>query len=214
MNQNFENAFIYDHPLIQHKVSLMRDKNTTTKEFRELVEEVAMLMAYEATRDLKLEDVEIETPICKTTVKMLSSKNKVTLVPVLRAGLGMVDGMLAAIPNAKVGHIGLYRDLETKEPVEYYCKLPDKVEESEVIILDPMFATGGSAIASVNFIKQRGCKKIRWMSILAAPEGLRRFHEAHPDVPVFCAAVDERLNENCYIVPGLGDAGDRLFGTK
>lgn len=214
MNQNFENAYIYDHPLIQHKVSLMRDKNTTTKEFRELVAEVAMLMAYEATRDFKLEDVDIETPICPATVKMLSSKNKVTLVPVLRAGLGMVDGMLNVIPNAKVGHIGLYRDPETKEPVEYYCKLPDNVAESEVIILDPMFATGGSAIASVDAIKKRGCKKIRWMSILAAPEGLVRFHNVHPDIPVFCAAVDERLNENSYIVPGLGDAGDRLFGTK
>ncbi len=214
MNQEFENAFIFDHPLIQHKVSHMRDKNTGTKEFRELVQEVAMLMAYEVTRNFDLEEIEVETPICKTKTKVLSSKRKVTLVPVLRAGLGMVDGMLRIIPQAKVGHIGLYRDHETFEPVEYYCKLPVGCEESEVIILDPMFATGGSAIASVNFLKKRGCTNIRWMSILAAPEGIRNFHKEHPDVPVFCAVVDEKLNENAYIVPGLGDAGDRLFGTK
>lgn len=214
MNQQFENAFIFDHPLILHKVSRMRDKNTKTKEFRELVEEVSMLMAYEVTRNFELEEIEVETPICKAKTFVLSSKKKVTLVPVLRAGLGMVDGMLKLLPQARVGHIGLYRDHVTMQPVEYYCKLPEDCAESEVIILDPMFATGGSAIASVNFLKQRGCTNIRWVSILAAPEGINNFHSVHPDVPVFCAVVDESLNENAYIIPGLGDAGDRLFGTK
>jgi len=214
MNREFENAFIFDHPLIQHKISLMRDKNTKTKEFRELVSEVAMLMAYEVTRNFELDEVEIETPICTAKTKVLSPKKKFTLVPVLRAGLGMVDGMLSILPQARVGHIGLYRDHDTFEPVEYYCKLPDDCPESEVIILDPMLATGGSAIAATNFIKKRGCTNIRWVSIIAAPEGITNFHKAHPEIPVFCGVVDEKLNENAYIVPGLGDCGDRLFGTK
>lgn len=214
MNREFENAFIFDHPLIQHKISLMRDKNTKTKEFRELVSEVAMLMAYEVTRNFELDEVEIETPICTAKTKVLSPKKKFTLVPVLRAGLGMVDGMLSILPQARVGHIGLYRDHDTFEPVEYYCKLPDDCPESEVIILDPMLATGGSAIAATNFIKKRGCTNIRWVSIIAAPEGITNFHKAHPEIPVFCGVVDEKLNEHAYIVPGLGDCGDRLFGTK
>ncbi len=214
MDQKFENAFIFDHPLIIHKLSIMRDKDTKTRDFRELVSEVAMLMAYEVTRNFELEDVEIETPICKCKTKMLSSKKKVTFVPVLRAGLGMVDGMLRILPQARVGHIGLYRDPDTMKPVEYYCKLPEDCAESEVIVLDPMFATGGSAIASVDALKKHGCNNIRWVSIIAAPEGINNFHKVHPDIPVFCAVVDEKLNEHSYIVPGLGDAGDRLFGTK
>ncbi|MCR5520660.1 MAG: uracil phosphoribosyltransferase [Lachnospiraceae bacterium] len=214
MQQEFENVFVFDHPLIQHKISLMRDINTTTKDFRELVSEVGMLMAYEVTRNFELEDWDVETPICKTTVKILSHKNKVTLVPVLRAGLGMVDGFLKILPQVRVGHIGLYRDHDTKMPVEYYCKLPDDVADTQVILLDPMLATGGSAVAATNFIKQRGCKNIRWVSIISAPEGIKALHEAHPDIPVFCGCVDEKLNENAYIVPGLGDCGDRLFGTK
>jgi uracil phosphoribosyltransferase len=207
------NVFIFDHPLIQHKISLLRDKRTTTKEFRELVSEVAMLMAYEVTRDLPLKEVEIETPVAVAKTKVLAGK-KLALVPILRAGLGMVDGMLNLLPMAKVGHIGLYRDPKTLEPVEYYCKLPDDSDEREVVVLDPMLATGGSASAAVSFLKQRGITNIKFMCLIAAPEGIDRLHRDHPDVPIFCAALDIRLNDHAYIVPGLGDAGDRLFGTK
>ncbi len=207
------NITIFDHPLIKHKISLLRDIHTGTKDFRVLIEEIAMLMGYEALRDLPLEDVEIETPIQKATVKMLAGK-KLAIVPILRAGLGMVNGILALVPSAKVGHIGLYRDHDTHEPHEYYCKLPDQIDERTVIVLDPMLATGGSAIAGVNFIKQKGCTSIKFMSIIAAPEGLKALSEAHPDIEIFCGNLDEKLNENCYIVPGLGDAGDRIFGTK
>lgn len=206
-------VFIFDHPLIQHKISLLRDKNTSTKEFRELVGELAMLMAYEVTRDLPLKEVEIETPIAIAKTKVLAGK-KIAIVPILRAGLGMVDGMLNLIPMAKVGHIGLYRDPQTLEPVEYYCKLPEDATEREVIILDPMLATGGSASAAVNFLKQRGITQIKFMCLIAAPQGIERLSTDHPDVPIFCAARDPKLNEHAYIVPGLGDAGDRLFGTK
>ena len=208
-----DNVFVFDHPLIQHKISLMRDKRTTTKEFRELVSEVAMLMAYEVTRDLPLKEVEIETPVAIAKSKVLAGK-KLALVPILRAGLGMVDGMLNLIPMAKVGHIGLYRDPKTLEPVEYYCKLPEDVEEREIVVLDPMLATGGSASAAVNFLKQKGIETIKFMCLIAAPEGIARLHHDHPDVPIFCAARDEKLNDHAYIVPGLGDAGDRLFGTR
>ena len=208
-----DNVFLFDHPLIQHKISLMRDKRTTTKEFRELVSEVAMLMAYEVTRDLPLKEVEIETPVAIARTRVLAGK-KLALVPILRAGLGMVDGMLNLIPMAKVGHIGLYRDPKTLEPVEYYCKLPEDAEEREIVVLDPMLATGGSASAAVSFLKQRGISSIKFMCLIAAPEGIIRLHEDHPDVPIFCAAKDLRLNDHAYIVPGLGDAGDRLFGTK
>ncbi len=208
-----ENVFIFDHPLIQHKISLMRDKRTTTKEFRELVNEVAMLMAYEVTRDMPLKEVEIETPVAIARTRVLAGK-KLAVVPILRAGLGMVDGMLNLLPMAKVGHIGLYRDPKTLEPVEYYCKLPEDVEEREIVVLDPMLATGGSASAAVSFLKKKGIKSIKFMCLIAAPEGIKRLHEDHPDVPIFCAAMDEKLNDHAYIVPGLGDAGDRLFGTK
>jgi uracil phosphoribosyltransferase len=208
-----ENVFIFDHPLIQHKISLMRDKRTTTKEFRELVSEVAMLMAYEVTRDLPLKEVEIETPVAVARTKVLAGK-KLALVPILRAGLGMVDGMLNLLPMARVGHIGLYRDPKTLEPVEYYCKLPDDITERDVIVLDPMLATGGSASAAVTFLKQKGISNIKFMCLIAAPEGVERLHRDHPDVPIFCAALDEKLNDHAYIIPGLGDAGDRLFGTK
>lgn len=207
------NVFIFDHPLIQHKISLLRDKRTTTKEFRELVGELAMLMAYEVTRDLPLKEVEIETPVAIAKTKVLAGK-KLAIVPILRAGLGMVDGMLNLLPMAKVGHIGLYRDPNTLEPVEYYCKLPDDVQEREIVILDPMLATGGSASAAVGFLKSRGIHQIKFMCLIAAPEGIARLQKDHPDVPIFCAAKDPRLNEHAYIVPGLGDAGDRLFGTK
>lgn len=207
------NVTIYDHPLIQHKLSILRDKNTPSKDFRELISEIAMLMCYEATRDLPLEDVEIETPICKTTVKHLAGK-KLAIVPILRAGLGMVDGVSALIPSARIGHIGLYRDEETHQPVEYFCKLPKDIEERDVIVVDPMLATGGSAIDAVAQIKLRNPKSIRFMCIIGAPEGIEAFGKVHPDVPIYCAALDEKLNENCYIVPGLGDAGDRIFGTK
>lgn len=210
---NKDNVFVFDHPLIQHKISLMRDKRTTTKEFRELVSEVAMLMAYEVTRDLPLKEVEIETPVAVARTKVLAGK-KLALVPILRAGLGMVDGMLNLLPMAKVGHIGLYRDPKTLEPVEYYCKLPDDSSEREIVVLDPMLATGGSASAAVSFLKQRGIVNIKFMCLIAAPEGIERLHRDHPDVPIFCAAKDLRLNDHAYIVPGLGDAGDRLFGTK
>ena len=207
------NVFIFDHPLMQHKVTLLRDKDTVQKEFRELVEELSMLMAYEVTRDLSLKEVDIVTPIGPTRQKKLAEQ-KIALVPILRAGLGMVSGMQSIIPQARVGHIGLYRDHETMEPVEYYCKLPDDIAESEVILLDPMLATGGSGVAAINFLKARGAKKIKWVCIIASEEGVRVLHDAHPDVAIFCAAVDPILNEDCYIVPGLGDAGDRLFGTK
>ncbi|MDD2373949.1 MAG: uracil phosphoribosyltransferase [Eubacteriales bacterium] len=208
-----ENVFVFDHPLIQHKISLMRDKRTTTKEFRELVNEVAMLMAYEVTRDMPLKEVEIETPVAIARTRVLAGK-KLALVPILRAGLGMVDGMLSLIPMAKVGHIGLYRDPKTLEPVEYYCKLPDDIEEREIVVLDPMLATGGSASAAISFLKKKGINSIKFMCLIAAPEGIERLHNDHPDVPIFCAAQDDRLNDHAYIVPGLGDAGDRLFGTK
>ncbi len=204
---------VFDHPLIQHKVSMMRDKNTTSKEFRDLAREVAMLMAFEVTRDLPTMEVDIETPICPTTVKMLKGLD-VAIVPILRAGLGFVDGMLEIIPNAKVGHVGLYRDPETHEPVEYYCKLPEDIDKRKVIIVDPMLATGGSAIAAVDFVKKRGAKDISLMFLIAAPEGIQALTEAHPDVDIYIAAKDDHLNENAYIVPGLGDAGDRIFGTK
>ena len=204
---------VMDHPLIQHKIGIMRRKETGSKEFRTLVSEVAMLECYEATRDLELTDVEIETPICKTTVKELKGK-KLAVVPILRAGLGMVEGMLEMIPAAKVGHIGLYRDPETAEPVEYYCKLPADCEEREVFVVDPMLATGGSCIAAIQMLKNRGVKNIRFMCIIAAPEGVKKMQEDHPDVDVYIGALDDHLNEHKYIVPGLGDAGDRIFGTK
>jgi len=204
---------VFDHPLIQHKLSIMRDKNTGTKEFRELLSEIAMLMVFEVTRDLETEEVEVETPICKCSCRVLSGK-KLGIVPILRAGLGMVDGVTNLIPNAKVGHIGLYRDPETKQPVEYYCKLPDHIEDREIFIVDPMLATGGSAIAAVQFLKKYGARKINFLCIIAAPEGLDALHQAHPDVDIFCASLDEKLNDHAYILPGLGDAGDRIFGTK
>ena len=208
-----ENVFVFDHPLIQHKISLMRDKNTTTKEFRELVSEVSMLMAYEVTRDLPLEEIEIETPVAKAKTRVLAGK-KLALIPILRAGLGMVDGMLNLLPMAKVGHIGLYRDPKTLEPVYYNCNLLEDATERDVVILDPMLATGGSASAAVTFLKQKGITNIRFMCLIAAPEGIERLHRDHPDVPIFCAAKDQKLNDHAYIVPGLGDAGDRLFGTR
>ncbi|MBO4235012.1 MAG: uracil phosphoribosyltransferase [Firmicutes bacterium] len=206
-------VYVFDHPLIQHKVSMMRDVNTPVKEFRDLAREVSMLMGFEATRDLPLQEVEIETPICKTTANMLSGGD-IAIVPILRAGLGFVDGMLELVPTAKVGHVGLYRDPETHEPVEYYCKLPTDIDQRKVFVLDPMLATGGSAVAAVDFIKQRGAKDIRFMCLIAAPEGIKVLSEAHPDIDIYIAAKDDHLNENAYIVPGLGDAGDRLFGTK
>lgn len=204
---------IFDHPLITHKVTMMRDKNTPSKEFRELLEEISLLMGYEVTRDLPLEEVEIETPICKTKQKMLAGR-QIGIVPILRAGLGMVDGILKLVPAAKVGHIGCYRDPETATPVEYYCKLPIDAEQREIIVVDPMLATGGSAIMAINFIKAKGVKTIKFMCLIAAPEGLKALSEAHPDVDIFIAAMDDHLNEHKYIVPGLGDAGDRIFGTK
>jgi len=201
------------HPLIQHKLAYIRDKKTGSKYFRELVEEVAMLMAYEVTRDIQLEEVEIETPICTTKCKVLAGK-KMAIVPILRAGLGMVDGVLKLIPAAKVGHIGMYRDEETLQPVEYFCKLPQDISERDVIITDPMLATGGSAIDAISALKKRGAKNIRIMCLIAAPEGIKAVTDAHPDVDIYVASIDEKLNEKGYIVPGLGDAGDRLFGTK
>ncbi|HIW94023.1 MAG TPA: uracil phosphoribosyltransferase [Candidatus Flavonifractor merdipullorum] len=208
-----EKVHILDHPLLQHKLSILRDERTGSKEFREVVTEIATLMCYEATRDLPLEDVEIKTPITTGTFKALAGK-KVAIVPVLRAGLGMVDGILNLLPAAKVGHIGLYRDPDTLEPVEYYCKMPNDIAEREVIILDPMLATGGSASAAIQFIKSYDVKRIKLMNIIAAPEGVERVHRDHPDVDIYVAAVDEKLNDHGYIVPGLGDAGDRIFGTK
>ena len=208
-----KNIHIMTHPLIQHKVSLIRDKNTKVKEFREMVSEIAMLMCYDATRDFKTVEVEIETPVATAKTPVLAGKD-IAIVPILRAGMGMVDGILTLIPNAKVGHIGLYRDPDTLEPVEYYCKLPDDIAEREVIVLDPMLATGGSAVDAITQIKKRGAKSIKFIGIIAAPEGMQRLQEAHPDVDIYVAAMDEKLNENGYIVPGLGDAGDRIFGTK
>ena len=202
-----------DHPLLQHKLSILRDENTGVKDFREVVSEIATLMCYEATRDLPLEEVEIKTPITTAKFKTIAGK-KLAIVPVLRAGLGMVDGILTLIPSAKVGHIGLYRDPATLEPVEYYCKMPNDIAEREVIILDPMLATGGSASAAIQFIKNYEVKNIKLMNIIAAPEGIQRVHHDHPDVDIYCAALDEKLNDHGYIVPGLGDAGDRIFGTK
>ena len=206
-------VIVFDHPLIKHKLTLIRDKNTGSKEFRELVTEISTLMGYEVTRDMQLEDIEIETPICKTKSQVIAGK-KVGLVPILRAGLGMVDGMLNLLPAARVGHIGLYRDPETFKPVEYYCKLPQDVNERELIILDPMLATGGSATAAIQFLKDRGARSIKLVNLIAAPEGIEAVQKAHPDVDIYIAAVDERLNDHKYLIPGLGDAGDRLFGTK
>lgn len=204
---------VMDHPLIQHKIGLIRRTETGTKDFRQTIGEIAMLICYEATRGLKLSDVEIETPICKATVKELKGK-KMAIIPILRAGLGMVDGVLELIPAAKVGHIGLYRDPETLDPVEYYCKLPADCDEREVFVVDPMLATGGSAVAAIQMLKDKGCKNIHFMCIIAAPEGVKRMQEEHPDVDIYIGALDEKLNDHGYIVPGLGDAGDRIFGTK
>lgn len=206
-------VIIMDHPLIQHKIGLIRRKETGTKDFRQTIGEIAMLICYEATRDLKLDPVEIETPICRTTVRELRGK-KMAIVPILRAGLGMVDGMLTLIPAARVGHIGLYRDPETLKPVEYYCKLPADCAEREVFVVDPMLATGGSSIAAIQMLKDKGCKNIHFMCIIAAPEGVEAMSAAHPDVDLYVGALDEKLNDHGYIVPGLGDAGDRIFGTK
>ncbi len=208
-----KNVVIFDHPLIQHKTTILRQVETTNKEFRELVEEITMLMCFEALRDLPLEDVEIETPIQKTTQKMIKGK-KMAVVPILRAGLGMVNGLLNLVPSAKVGHIGMYRDEETMEPHEYYCKLPPDIDQRLIVVVDPMLATGGSAIDAINQIKSYGGKQIKFLCLIAAPEGIKALSEAHPDVEIYCANVDECLNERCYIVPGLGDAGDRIFGTK
>lgn len=206
-------AVVMEHPLIQHKIGQIRKKETGTKDFRQMISEIAMLISYEATRNLQLQDVEVETPICTTTVKQLKGR-KMAIVPILRAGLGMVDGVLQMIPAAKIGHIGLYRDPETLKPVEYYCKLPADCAEREVFVVDPMLATGGSAVAAIQMLKEKGCKKIHMMCILAAPEGVKAMQEAHPDVDLYIGALDEKLNEHGYIVPGLGDAGDRIFGTK
>ena len=204
---------IFDHPLIQHKISLLRNKNTGSKEFRELVSEVSMLMCYEATRDLPLKEIEIETPVALAKTKVIAGR-KLAFVPILRAGIGMLDGVLSMVPAAKVGHIGVYRDPQTLQPVKYYCKLPSDINEREVVVLDPMLATGGSAVAAIQMLKESGATNIKFMCIIAAPEGLNALTDAHPDVQVFCAALDEKLNEDKYIVPGLGDCGDRIFGTK
>ena len=204
---------IIDHPLVQHKLSLLRDKNTGTKAFRELVTELSLLMAYEVTRDLELVETEIETPVCHTKVKMLANE-KLAVIPILRAGLGMADGMMNLIPNAKLGHIGMYRNPETLMPTSYYCKLPPDIEERDVIIVDPMLATGNSAIEACRIVKEAGCKSVRLVCLIAAPEGVEAMQQAHPDVDIYLANLDEKLNDHGYIVPGLGDAGDRLFGTK
>ena len=204
---------VMDHPLIAHKIGIIRKKETGTREFRDMVSEIGALITYEATKDLKLQDVEIETPICKTTVKELAGK-KLAVIPILRAGLGMVEGVLTMIPSAKVGHIGLYRNEETLEPVEYYCKIPKDCSERDVFVVDPMLATGGSAIAAIQMLKNRGVKNMRFLCVIAAPEGVKKLQEAHPDVDIYIAQQDEKLDEHAYIVPGLGDAGDRLFGTK
>jgi len=207
------NVSVMDHPLIQHKISLLRDKNTQTKEFRELVSEISMLMGYEVTRNMPLKEVEIETPVGVARTKVISGK-KMGIVPILRAGLGMVDGMLKLLPMAKVGHIGLYRDPETLQPVEYYCKLPCDIAEREIVVLDPMLATGGSASAAIKYLKERGVTSIKLMCLIASLDGIKEINDEHPDVLIYCAAVDDKLNEHGYIIPGLGDAGDRLFGTK
>lgn len=205
--------FIMDHPLIQHKITLLRDKNTGSKEFRELINEIAMLMCYEATRDMPIKTIEIETPICIAKSSVISGR-KVAFIPILRAGLGMVDGLLQLVPAAKVGHIGVYRDHDSHKPIEYYCKLPADIENRDIIVLDPMLATGGSAIDAINQLKERGCSNIKFMCIIAAPEGIEALSQAHPDVQIYCGALDSHLNDDKYIVPGLGDAGDRIFGTK
>lgn len=204
---------INNHPLIQHKIGIIRQEKTSSKEFREMISEVAMLLCYEACRDLRLEEIKIKTPICETTVKRLVGK-KMAIVPILRAGLGMVEGMLTLIPAAKVGHIGLYRDPQTLEPVEYYCKLPSDIQHREVFVVDPMLATGGSASAAITMLKAKGARKLHFMCIIAAPEGLKRLQDEHPDIEIIAGALDDHLNEHGYIVPGLGDAGDRIFGTK
>ena len=203
---------VFDHPLIQHKLSILRDENTSVKEFRELVSEIAMLMCYEATRDLPLEEVDVKTPVAVAKCKRISGK-KLAIVPILRAGLGMVDGMVSMMPNVKVGHIGLFRDPQTLEPVKYYFKMPADIEERDVIVVDPMLATGGSAMDAITIVKRSRPRSIKFLCIIAAPEGLKALSEAHPDVHIYCAAVDEKLNEHGYILPGLGDAGDRIFGT-
>ena len=213
MKKLYDNVFEFTHPLIQHKITILRDKNTGTNEFRSVVEELGMLMGYEALSDLPLEDVEIETPIEKCYSPVIAGR-KLAIVPILRAGLGMVPGILALTPSAKVGHIGMYRDEETHEPHEYFCKLPKPIEERTIVVTDPMLATGGSAVDAINLIKQRGGKKIKFICIIGAPEGVKRLHEAHPDVEVYIGHLDRQLNENAYICPGLGDAGDRIFGTK
>ena len=204
---------VFDHPLILHKLSVMRDKDTSVKEFRELVSEISMLMCYEATRDLPLEDIDVETPVATAKCKRIAGK-KLAIVPILRAGLGMVDGIMSMVPNAKVGHIGLFRDPETLEPVKYYFKMPPDIAEREVFVVDPMLATGGSASAAITFLKEAGAKNIRMLNLIAAPEGVDRLHKDHPDVDIYVAALDSHLNDHGYIVPGLGDAGDRIFGTK
>ena len=204
---------LVDHPLIQHKLTIMRDKNTSSKDFRQLLDEISMLMGYEVTRNLPLEDVEVETPICKATFKRIEGK-KLAIVPILRAGLGMVDGLLKLMPSARVGHIGLYRDPETHLPVEYYCKLPQEIEDRLTVVVDPMLATGGSSADAISMVKARGAKNVILMCLVAAPEGVKKVQDAHPDVDIYCAALDEKLNDHAYIVPGLGDAGDRIFGTN
>ena len=211
--ENYSNVICMTHPLIKHKISLLRDKNTGTSEFRKLVEEIAMLEGFEALKDLPLEDVEVETPIETCMTPMIAGR-KLAIVPILRAGLGMVEGILKLVPTAKIGHIGLYRDEETFEPHEYYCKLPGTIEERTIVVCDPMLATGGSAVAAITMIKKRGGKNIKFMCVIAAPEGIRRLHEAHPDIQIYVGNVDRCLNKNAYICPGLGDAGDRIFGTK
>ena len=207
------NVCVFDHPLILHKLSILRDENTSVKEFRELISEIAQLMCYEATRDLPLEEVDVKTPVAMAKCKRIAGK-KLAIVPILRAGLGMVDGMMAMVPNAKVGHIGLYRDPVTVEPVKYYYKMPTDISERDIFVVDPMLATGGSASAAISFLKEDGAKHIKLLSIIAAPEGVERMQQDHPDVDIYVAALDEKLNDHCYIVPGLGDAGDRIFGTK
>ena len=207
------NVCVFDHPLIQHKLSILRDKDTSVKEFREIISEIAMLMCYEATRDLPLEPVEVETPVAVASCKRIAGK-KLAIVPILRAGLGMVDGMVSMMPNVKVGHIGLFRDPETLEPVKYYSKMPPDIKERDAIVVDPMLATGGSASAAITFLKETGVKHIKLMSVIGAPEGVKKMQQDHPDVDIFVAALDDHLNEHGYIVPGLGDAGDRIFGTK
>jgi len=207
------NVCVFDHPLILHKLSILRDENTSVKEFRELISEIAQLMCYEATRDLPLEEVDVKTPVAMAKCRRIAGK-KLAIVPILRAGLGMVDGMVAMVPNAKVGHIGLFRDPVTVEPVKYYYKMPPDISERDIFVVDPMLATGGSASAAIQFLKEDGAKHIKLMSIIAAPEGVARMQQDHPDVDIYVAALDEKLNDHCYIVPGLGDAGDRIFGTK